>query len=74
MWEEGVHIYGTPGVHNNFSVQSSHKIPSNTNLLCVKLATQFLLKLMFQDMFKAKKKLGEKRFALQVTLKNKVVW
>ena len=19
MWEEGIHIYGTPGVHNNFS-------------------------------------------------------
>ena len=22
MWEEGIHIYGTPGVHNNFSLET----------------------------------------------------
>ena len=22
MWEEGAHIYGTPGVHNNFPLKT----------------------------------------------------
>ena len=42
MWEEGVHIYGTPGVPNNFPFQPMAFAPNDSSLSSNQDTNQFL--------------------------------